>query len=76
MGRREGLVKVDVHGIDPQIAGPDPADDGIKVGAVAVKEGALRMSCLGNRDDLVFEQTAGVGVRYHHRRHIRPQSFL
>ena len=38
--RREGLVQVDVHGVDAEVARPHLADDGVEVGAVAVEIGA------------------------------------
>ena len=34
----EGLVQVDVHGVDAEVAGADPADDGVEVGPVAVED--------------------------------------
>ena len=52
MRRREGLVQVDVHGVDAEIAGPHLADDGVEVGAVAVEIGAGLVHRLGDLDDL------------------------
>src|SRR3712207_7949682 len=40
MRRREGLVQVDVHGVDAEIARPHLADDGVEVRAVAIEIGA------------------------------------
>ena len=45
--RREGLVQVDVHAVDAEIARPHAADDGVEVGAVAVEVGARRVHGLG-----------------------------
>ena len=67
MGRREGLVQVDVHGVDAEVGGTDPADDGVEVGAVAVEESAGRMDGFGDLDDIALEQPAGVGVGQHDR---------
>ena len=40
MRGREGLVEVDVHRVDAEVAGPDPADDGVEIGAVAIDQAA------------------------------------
>ena len=37
---REGLVQVDMHRIDPEVAGPHPTDDRIEVRPVAIDEAA------------------------------------
>jgi hypothetical protein len=44
MRRREGLVEVDVHGVDAKVAGAHLADDGVEIGAVAIDEAARRMT--------------------------------
>ena len=67
VGRGEGLVQVDVHGVDAEVGGADPADDGVEVGAVAVEEGAGRVDGVGDLDDVALEQPAGVGVGQHDR---------
>ena len=65
MRRREGLVQVDVHGVDAEIAGPHLADDGVEVGAVGIEVGAGRVHRLGDRHHVALEQPAGVGVGQH-----------
>ena len=37
MRGREGLVQVEMHGVDAKIARPDKTHDGVEIGAVAVK---------------------------------------
>ena len=37
-GRREGLVEVDVHRVDAEVARPDAADDRVEIGAVAIDQ--------------------------------------
>ena len=65
--RREGLVQVDVHRVDAEIAGTHLADDGVEVGAVAIEERAGRVDRVGDRDHVGLEQAAGVGVGDHDR---------
>ena len=62
---REGLVQVDVHGVDAEIAGPHAPDDGVEVGAVAIEVAARPVHRVGDVDDVVLEQAAGVGVGDH-----------
>ena len=61
----EGLVQVDVHGVDAEIAGPHLADDGIEVGAVGVEERAGRVHGFRDRHHVALEQAAGIGVGEH-----------
>jgi hypothetical protein len=68
--RREGLVQVDVHGVDAEVAGAHPADDGVEVGAVAVEVGARRVGQPADLEDVALEQAAGVGVGDHDRRDV------
>ena len=60
MRRREGLVEVDVHGVDAEVARPHDAHDGVEVGAIAVEERAGLMHGRGDLDDLA----ARTGRRY------------
>ena len=71
MGRREGLVEVDVHGVDAEIARLHLADDGVEVGAVGIEIGAGFVHRLGDGDHVALEQPAGVGVGEHDRRDVR-----
>ncbi len=66
----EGLVQVDVHGVDAEIARPHDAHDGVEVGAIAVEVGAGLVHRLGDLDHLRLEQAAGVGVGQHDRRDV------
>ena len=76
MRRREGLVQVDVHGVDAEIAGPHLADDGVEVGAVRIEIGAGRVHRLGDRHDVALEQAAGVGVGQHDGGDVRREMLL
>ncbi len=76
MGRREGLVEVDVHGVDAEVARAHDAHDGVEVGAVAVEIGARLVHRLRDVDDLRFEQAARVGVGQHDRRHVGTERSL
>ena len=55
-----------MHGVDAEIAGADPADDGVEVGAVAIDQGAGGMDRVTDRLHVRLEQAAGVGVGDHH----------
>ena len=68
--RREGLVQVDVHGVDAEVARPHLADDGVEVRAVAVEIRPGLVQRLRDLDDLRLEQAAGVRVRQHDRRDV------
>ena len=70
VGGREGLVEVDVHGVDAEIARAHDAHDGVEVGAVAVEECACIVNRLRDFDDLRLEEAAGVGVGQHDRRDV------
>ena len=62
MRRREGLVQVDVHAVDAEIARPHAADDGVEVGAVAVEEGARLVHRRGDLDDLGSNRPQVLGL--------------
>ncbi len=65
--RREGLVQIDVHGVDAEVAGAHLADDGVEVRAVGIEERAGLVDRVGDRDDVALEQAAGVRVGEHQR---------
>ncbi len=64
---REGLVQIQVHHVDTEVAGTDFANQGIHVGAVHVKQAALGMHDLGNLVDLLLEHSQRVGIGQHER---------
>ncbi len=70
VGRRKGLVQVDMHGIDTEVARTDATDNGVEVGAIAVEITAGRVNQVGNGDDVALEQAAGIGVGQHDRRQL------
>ena len=69
-------MQVDVHGVDAEIARPRLAHDGVEVRAVAVEIRARIVDRLGDLDDLVLEQPAGVRVGQHDGRHIGADQLL
>ncbi len=71
--RGEGLVQIEVHHIETEIARPRDAHQGVEVRAVHVH---LRARRVAGRTDLFhpgLEQTHGVGVGDHERSHVRAQ---
>src|SRR5205814_6255242 len=63
----KGLVEIDVHRVDAEIARADLADDRVEVRAVAIDEGAHGMNRVADRLHVRLEQAARVGVGDHHR---------
>ena len=63
-------MQIDVHGVDAQIARADPADNGVEVGAVAIKVGPRRMGQAGDLDNVPLEQAAGIWIGDHDGGHI------
>src|SRR3546814_7097517 len=56
---RKGLVQIDVHRIDAEVAGAHAADDRVEVRAVAIDIAARGMDRVRNRLHLALEQPAG-----------------
>ncbi len=65
-----------MHHVDAEIGRAHLADDGVEVGAVAVEIGADLVRRLGDLDDLVLEQPAGVGIGHHDGGDVGPELFL
>ena len=61
----EGLVKVEVHDVDAEVAGSGLADERVHVGAVHVEQGALGVEDVGDLVDLGLEDADGGGVGEH-----------
>ena len=61
----EGLVQIDVHGIDAEIARANPADNGVEIGPVAVEIAARLVDQVGNLADIPLEQATRVGIGQH-----------
>ena len=76
MRGREGLVQVDVHGVDAEVAGPRLADDGVEIGAVAVEIRPGRVQRLGDLDHLRLEQPARVRIGEHDGRDLGTEQRL
>ena len=71
---REGLVQVDVHRVDAEVARARLADDGVEIRAVAIEIGARLVNGVGDADDLALEQAASVGIGQHDRRDVGRKS--
>jgi hypothetical protein len=70
MRSREGLVQVDVHRVDAEIARARLAYHCVEIRAVAVEIRARLMNRVGDADDLALEQPAGIGIGQHDRRNV------
>jgi hypothetical protein len=73
MGRAERLVQVEVHDVEPGLARPEAAEDGVEVRAVHVADGARLADRGSDLVDLVLEDAERAGVRDHQRGDVRPQ---
>jgi len=51
----EGLVQVEVHHIDAQIAGAGDAHDGIEIGAITINQSANLVYHVADLDDVLLE---------------------
>ena len=71
----EGLVQVEVHHVDAQVAGADDAQQGIQVGAVAIDQPAAIVDDLDDLLEVFVEQTERVRIGQHQsdRRYRRRQ---
>ena len=65
--RGEGLVQVEVHDVDAEVAGANLADQRVHVGAVHVEQRALVVEHVGDLVDLLLEDAEGVGIGEHER---------
>ena len=65
VGRRERLVGVDVHDVEPHVPGPAATEDRVQVGPVVVQEAADAVDRGGDLLDLLLEETERVRVREH-----------
>ena len=72
--RREGLVQVEVHGVDAEIARAHLAHDGVEIRPIRIEEGSRRMHRLGDCRDVALEQPARVGIGEHDRRDLAAQA--
>ena len=68
VGRREGLVRVEVHHIGAELPRAGLAKDRVHVGAVEIEQGPGVVHDVGRLADLGVEQPGGVGVGDHERR--------
>ena len=67
VGRAEGLVQIQVHDIDTEIAGAAEANQRVHVRAIHVKHGAFGMQQGGNFGDIRFKDAERAGVGDHER---------
>ena len=73
MGRAERLVDVEVHDVEAGLAGLEPAQDGVEVGAVHVGQRAGLVDRVEQLADPRLEQAERRGVGDHHRGRPRPE---
>ena len=62
----EGLVQVEVHQVEAQVAGTDDAEQGVQICAVAVHQAAAAVNQLDHLFDVLIEETERVRVGEHH----------
>ena len=65
MRGREGLVEVDVHGIDTEVSGANAANNGVEIRAVAIEIAARIVNQVCDLADIRFEQAARVWIGQH-----------
>ena len=58
-------MQVEMHRINAEIAGPDPPDKGVEIGAVTIKIPAGFMDQVGDLDNVALKKPACVGVGEH-----------
>ena len=63
--RGECLVQIEVHAVDAQIPRPDPPDNGVEVGPIAVDIAAGGVDGIRHVLHVALEQAAGVGIGDH-----------
>ena len=61
----EGLVQVEVHDINAQIAGASNAQQRVHIGAVAINQPTGFMDEFDHFEDVLVKQTQGVGIGDH-----------
>ncbi len=76
MRSREGLVEIDMHRVDAEIAGSRLAHDRVEIRPIAIKIGPGLMHQSGDFDDILLEQPTGVGIGQHDRSDVRPEPLL
>ena len=69
-------MQIEMHAVDAEIRRPDPAHDGIEVRPVAVKIAPPVVDRLRLLKDLIFKQTAGIGIGQHEGSDIVIQGIL
>ena len=71
----EGLVQVDVHHVEAQVARSRDAHDGVKIRAVAIHQATGFVDDLGYFQQIFVEQAERIGVGQHQTGCIRPGHF-
>ena len=75
-GGSEGLVQVQVDAVEAHVAGADYAHNGVQVGTVVVAQTASLVDQAGDLQDVLIEDTYGVGVGKHQTGGILAQNSL
>ena len=65
----KGLVQVEMHDVDAQIARADNTQQGIQVGAIAIDQTAGLVDDLDDFQHILVEQTERIGVGQHQTGH-------
>ena len=65
MRRRKCFVQINVHGINSQIAGTHAPDNGVEIGAIAIKIAAHLMHRIGNGNNVALKKPARVRIGQH-----------
>jgi len=66
----EGFVQVYVHHVETHVARSAHAEQRVEVRSVVIHQSAAGMNHLNNLENVVFEQSQGVGIGHHHCRHV------
>ena len=70
MRRAKCLMEINMHRIDTKIARAHTANKGVKIRPVTIKITACFMDKLGDFDDVIFEQSARIGIGQHDTRNV------
>src|SRR5437879_12804647 len=71
MGRREGLVQIEMDDVEVHLAGRGAAQDRVEVRAVVVEQAARVVHDLGDVQDVFFKDPKGVRIRQHEGERLR-----
>src|SRR5207247_4216860 len=76
MGRREGLVQIEMDDVEVHLSRGRAAQDRVEVGAVVIEEAARVVDDLRDVEDVFFENPKGVRIRQHEGERLRSRGRL